>query len=129
MYRSYGMLTNTNNIFYHFYMGNKYLLNGDLIGYHKIKDGIYENDDVLSVGYVTDKIMGENEYNSLNYFEKVDAYLNYAIVPYNKNFVYEKKIVSVTVETGTVSCPLPHSQYKKIYKRNKKMFRWFMLSY
>ncbi len=92
MYRSYGMLTNTNNIFYHFYMGNKYLLNGDLIGYHKIKDGIYENDDVLSVGYVTDKIMGENEYNSLNYFEKVDAYLNYAIVPYNKNFVYEKKI-------------------------------------
>lgn len=43
--------------------------------------------------------------------------------------VYEKKIVSVTVETGTVPCPLPHSQYKKIYKRNKKMFRWFMLSY
>ena len=43
--------------------------------------------------------------------------------------VYEKKIVSVTVETGTVPCPLPHAQYKKIYKRNKKMFRWFMLSY
>ena len=35
----------------------------------------------------------------------------------------------LTVETGTVPCPLPHSQYKKIYKRNKKMFRWFMLSY
>lgn len=43
--------------------------------------------------------------------------------------VYKKKITSVTMETGTVVCPLPHSQYKSIYKRNNKMFRWFMTQY
>ena len=43
--------------------------------------------------------------------------------------VYEKGIVSITVETGSVKCPLPHSQFKPIYKRNNKMFRWFMTEY
>ena len=43
--------------------------------------------------------------------------------------VYEKKTPSVTIETGTVPCPLPHSQYKKIYKRNYDMFLWFMTEY
>lgn len=42
---------------------------------------------------------------------------------------YKKEITSVTVETGTVMCPLPHSQYKSIYKKNNKMFRWFMTEY
>lgn len=36
--------------------------------------------------------------------------------------VYEKKIVSVTVETGTVPCPLPHSQYKRFINETKRCF-------
>lgn len=43
--------------------------------------------------------------------------------------VYERKISSVTVETGSVACPLPHSQYRSIYNKNNRMFRWFMLKY
>lgn len=94
IYRSYGMLTGNNNIFYNFYMGNKYLLNSSngMMGYEKIFDGIYRNKDVLPIGYSTSKIMSLNEYKSLNYFEKLDAYLNYAIVDGDYDNSYVKKV-------------------------------------
>ena len=94
IYRSYGMLTGNNNIFYNFYMGNKYLLNSSngMMGYEKIFDGIYRNEDVLPIGYSTSKIMSLNEYKSLNYFEKLDAYLNYAIVDGDYSDSYVKKV-------------------------------------
>ena len=43
--------------------------------------------------------------------------------------VYKKKKVSVTIETGVSACPLPHSEYKSIYKKNHDMFLWFMSEY
>ena len=94
IYRSYGMLTGNNNIFYNFYMGNKYLLNSsnNMLGYKKIADGIYRNEDVLPIGYSTNKIMSLDEYNSLSYFEKLDAYLNYAIVDGGYSDSYVKKV-------------------------------------
>ena len=94
IYRSYGMLTGNNNIFYNFYMGNKYLLNSSngIMGYEKIYDGIYRNEDVLPIGYSTSKIMSLDEYKSLNYFEKLDAYLNYAIVDGDYSDSYVKKV-------------------------------------
>ena len=95
IYRSYGMLTGNNNIFYNFYMGNKYLLNSsnNMLGYERVSDGIYRNADVLPIGYSTSKIMSLDEYKSLNYFEKLDAYLNYAIVDgdYSDSYVKEVK--------------------------------------
>ncbi len=94
IYRSYGMLTGNNNIFYNFYMGNKYLLNSSngMMGYEKISDDIYRNEDVLPIGYSTSKIMSLDEYKSLNYFEKLDAYLNYAIVDGDYSDSYVKKV-------------------------------------
>ena len=94
IYRSYGMLTGNNNVFYNFYMGNKYLLNSSnaIMGYEKIYDGIYRNKDVLPIGYSTSKIMSLDEYKSLNYFEKLDAYLNYAIVDGDYSDSYVKKV-------------------------------------
>ncbi len=94
IYRSYGMLTGNNNILYNFYMGNKYLLNDSngMIGYNEISDGIYENDDVLPVLYGTNKIMSKDEYNSLDYFERLDAYLNYVIVDEDYQDAYVKKV-------------------------------------
>lgn len=94
IYRSYGMLTGNNNIFYNFYMGNKYLLNSsnNMLGYERVSDGIYRNEDVLPVGYSTSKIMSLDEYKSLNYFEKLDAYLNYAIVDGDYSDSYVKKV-------------------------------------
>ena len=94
IYRSYGMLTGNNNIFYNFYMGNKYLLNSsnNMLGYERVSDGIYRNEDVLPIGYSTSKIMSLDEYKSLNYFEKLDAYLNYAIVGGDYSDSYVKKV-------------------------------------
>lgn len=94
IYRSYGMLTGNNNIFYNFYMGNKYLLNSsnNMLGYERVSDGIYRNKDVLPIGYSTSKIMSLDEYKSLNYFEKLDAYLNYAIVDGDYDNSYVKKV-------------------------------------
>ena len=94
IYRSYGMLTGNNNIFYNFYMGNKYLLNSSngMMGYERISDSIYRNEDVLPIGYSTSKIMSLDEYKSLNYFEKLDAYLNYAIVDGDYSDSYVKKV-------------------------------------
>ena len=88
------MLTGNNNIFYNFYMGNKYLLNSsnNMLGYERVSDGIYRNKDVLPVGYSTSKIMSLDEYKSLNYFEKLDAYLNYAIVDGDYSDSYVKKV-------------------------------------
>ena len=119
IYRSYGMLTGNNNIFYNFYMGNKYLLNSsnNMLGYKKIADGIYRNEDVLPIGYSTNKIMSLDEYNSLSYFEKLDAYLNYAIVDGDYSDSYVKK-----VKDYVPSYDVLESKNLKIEEDNGKYF-------
>ncbi len=119
IYRSYGMLTGNNNIFYNFYMGNKYLLNSsnNMLGYKKIADGIYRNEDVLPIGYSTNKIMNLDEYNSLSYFEKLDAYLNYAIVDGDDSDSYVKK-----VKDYVPSYDVLESKNLKIEEDNGKYF-------
>lgn len=42
--------------------------------------------------------------------------------------IYNKKIPNVTIETGSVPCPLPHSQLKKITKENARLLEWFIRS-
>ena len=71
--------------------------------------------------------------------EKVSSFNEYRLMPKTVStnacggfadwLVYKKDIASITLETGTVVCPLPHSQFKKIYKKNNKMFRWYMTKY
>ena len=119
IYRSYGMLTGNNNIFYNFYMGNKYLLNSsnNMLGYKKIVDGIYKNEDVLPIGYSTNKIMSLDEYNSLSYFEKLDAYLNYAIVDGDYSDSYVKKVKDYVPEFDVLE-----SKNLKIEEDNGKYF-------
>lgn len=70
---------------------------------------------------------------------KVNSFNKYQLMPKSGStdaaggfadwLVYKKGIPSITIETGNVVCPLPHSQFKKIYKENNKMFRWFMTEY
>ena len=119
IYRSYGMLTGNNNIFYNFYMGNKYLLNSsnNMLGYKKIADGIYRNENVLPIGYSTNKIMSLDKYNSLSYFEKLDAYLNYAIVDGDYSDSYVKK-----VKDYVPSYDVLESKNLKIKEDNGKYF-------
>jgi g-D-glutamyl-meso-diaminopimelate peptidase len=71
--------------------------------------------------------------------EKIHSYNKYMLMPRDDSteagggfadwIVYKKKIPSVTVETGNEACPLPHSEYKSIYKKNHDMFMWFMTEF
>ena len=119
IYRSYGMLTGNNNIFYNFYMGNKYLLNSsnNMLGYERVSDGIYRNEDVLPVGYSTSKIMSLDEYKSLNYFEKLDVFVNYAIVDGNYSDSYVKKVKDYVPDYNVLE-----SKNLKIEEDNGKYF-------
>ncbi len=70
---------------------------------------------------------------------KVNSFNEYQLMPKGGStnaaggfadwLVYDKGITSITIETGSVYCPLPHSQFKSIYSKNNKMFRWFMTEY
>lgn len=84
--------------------------------------------------------VGGNLYDKLEKLaSKVNSFNKYPLMPKGGStngaggfadwLVYKKGIPSVTIETGNVVCPLPHSQFKKIYKENNEMFRWFMTEY
>lgn len=84
-------------------------------------------------------VEGELHDSLREFAEKVSSFNKYALMPKSGStdaaggfadwLVYEKGIVSITVETGSVRCPLPHSQFKPVYKRNNEMFWWFMAEY
>jgi len=82
IFRSYGMMPTTNNLFYNIYTGNKYIVSDkfDSYLYHEISDNIYKNDMVFPVGYATNKLMSFTYYNSLSYPDNIYAYLNYIII-------------------------------------------------
>lgn len=70
---------------------------------------------------------------------KVNSFTHYRLMPksistdpnggFGDWLIYNKKIPNVTVETGTVMCPLPHSQLKGITERNTKLLTWFVKEY
>lgn len=92
-----------------------------------------------SILYWDFNVVGELHQKQYNLARKIRSYNHYRMMPKGAStdgrggfadwLVYKKKLPSVTIETGSVVCPLPHSQYAPIYKRNRKMFRWFMLQY
>lgn len=92
-----------------------------------------------SVLYWNFNVEGELYQRLNNLAVKIRSFNGYRMMPKGAStnpgggfadwLVYEQSIPSVTVETGSVACPLPHSQYRSIYKKNNEMFRWFMLKY
>ena len=97
---------------------------------------LHSTGSVLYWDFAVDEALHNRQYQLA---KKINSYNRYRMMPRNGSteerggfadwLVYEKKIPSVTIETGSVMCPLPHSQYPSIYKKNNKMFRWFMLRY
>lgn len=71
--------------------------------------------------------------------QKVNSFTKYRLMPKSIStdpngglgdwLIYNKKIPTVTVETGSVPCPLPHSQFKKIMKENSGLLDWFAGEY
>lgn len=70
---------------------------------------------------------------------KVNSFTRYRLMPksistdpnggFGDWLIYNKKIPNVTVETGSVMCPLPHSQLKKITRENTELLTWFVGEY
>lgn len=73
----------TNNIMFQTFMGMKYVhySKRPSIGYRKIKDtNIYQNNDVLPIGFATNAILSEEEFDSLLYPTSNEALIGNAIV-------------------------------------------------
>lgn len=108
--------------------------------FNKVRPGAVLN--VHSMGNVIywDFDVDDSQHSNLyNLAQKVHSFNKYRMVKRSGGnnasggladwLVYKKNIISITIETGTVPCPLPHSQFGPIYKRNRDMFRWFMTKY
>ncbi len=87
-YRNSALTTASRNVLFNMYMGSKYLISDKEsapTGYERIKVSgnlnLYKNDNVYPIGYVSSKIMGEEEYKALDYPYNVEALMNYVIVP------------------------------------------------
>ena len=93
-----------------------------VISYHSMGELFYW-------GYAIDK--SSTCYKQSYAMKKITSKLTgYYAVPCHKSkreavgcledwLAYKKKIPNVCIETGSVSCPLPASQYSKIYSKNK----------
>lgn len=89
-----------------------------------------------SVIYWDFDVTGERHDKLQELAEKIHSYNKYMLMPKSGSttaaggfadwIVYAKGRTSVTIETGTGVCPLGHSEFKKIWKKNNKMFRWFI---
>lgn len=87
-HRNFLMIGENSNIFFHLFMGDKYLVgeSTNMIGYQKIEDNLYQNDNVLPLGYARSNVMSVEDFNSLEYPETMEALL--------KNIVIDKKVSS-----------------------------------
>ena len=88
--KDYHTLTQSSNVLFNMYMGVKYLISPyNVIGYNKIDDNLYQNNDVFSIGYASSNLMSLEEFNSLSYPYTLDALMNYIIVDKDLDYVYE----------------------------------------
>lgn len=80
-HRNSMILNESNNVLYNFYMGNKYLYtkNNTMYGYKEIGENIYQNEDVLPIGYATYKVMSMEHYKELEYPYNVEALIKYVV--------------------------------------------------
>lgn len=106
----------------------------------KVKpDAVINLHSMGNVLYWDFNVDGQLYQKQYNLAKKIRSYNHYRMMPKGQStdgnggfadwLVYKKRIPSVTIETGSVTCPLPHSQYASIYKKNNPVLRWFMLQY
>ena len=116
IFRSYGQMPNTNNIFYNMYIGNKYIISDELdsVLYEEMVKGIYKNDNVLPLGYVTNRLMSVRNYNKLNYPDNIYAYLNYIIIDSEVDSNFKSEFEEVVLDYDII-----YSDVDLIEKENK----------
>ena len=93
--KDYHTLTQSNNVLFNMYMGTKYLISPyPIIGYNKISESVYQNNDVFSIGYANSNLMSLEEFNTLSYPYTIDALMNYTIVDKKLDYVYKNNNIT-----------------------------------
>lgn len=99
-YRNPALTTQSHNIISNMYFSNRYLITDDdsnaLTGYSKIKESgslsLFENKNVLPLGYATDNVMSLEEYKGLSYPYSVEALFNNIIVEGDREKTFSSDI-------------------------------------
>ncbi len=128
--KDYATVTQSANILFNFYTATKYLITDKepLMGYKKVAQAknltLYENKDVLPIGYSSSKVMSLREFDTLEYPYKMDALLNYIIINKSLNNVYQSNIDilknNITINhSKNLKYELTSDNYLKIKSSNK----------
>lgn len=80
--RSYGKVSNSLNIIYNFYLGEKYLIKDKYvpIGFKQKYGDLYENPDVLPIIYASNRTLSKSDFDNLKFPYRMEALLNYIVV-------------------------------------------------
>lgn len=125
--RNDAIFSDISNPLFNVYFGNKYYVSlGDApIGYtQKSSAGdvkLYENDDVFSIGYASDKLISLEEFKALDYPLNISFLLNNIVVDKNVNSDYVSDLEKALVEIkNPVSAEALNGKYTFELSSDKK---------
>lgn len=81
-YRNNLILAQNNNILFQMFMGVKYIYSDSFVpvGYHRVGDSIYRNEDVFPMFYGTSQLLNQELFLQLQYPYNLETLLNSAVV-------------------------------------------------
>ncbi|HHX56698.1 MAG TPA: YfhO family protein, partial [Clostridiales bacterium] len=103
-FRNSVITNSTKSPLFNIYMGNKYIITNQdpPIGYDLVKTNgdtsVYKNDNAFPLGYVTDKIMCESDFDKLEYPYTSEALMEYCVVDRDCDNDFSADIKEVSTE-------------------------------
>lgn len=94
-YRNQLITSSNNNLLYQMFMGDAYIYSDyGMIGYQKLAKSIYQNKNVLPVGYATSHIISSADFEKLKYPFTVETLLKNVVVDSDSKDVISPKVSS-----------------------------------
>lgn len=131
LYRNKFMLTSSNNVLFQIFMGEKYLITNKHYKriYKKINQvdytNIYKNNYVLPIGYATDKVINNKDFDNLSHSEKIINMLGKVIVnsKTNTDFIHIDNTVNYHI-TGSKNITIKKKadRYKIVSKEDGLLY-------
>ena len=128
IYRNKFMLSETNNLFFHRFMGIKYLVTDKFapFGYKKIKDynnsTLYQTDYIYPLGFSSSNILNKQEYNKLSFNEQLETFNNNVIIDgksHNPNLKIQSEKINLNYKVENQE-NITYTLKKKHYLINSK---------
>ena len=131
MHRNTAISTQPKNIMFNTYMGIKYLMTNSapMVGYSLYSEEsnikTYINEDVLPIGYASNKLMSEKDYSKLKYPYNVEALISNTIISSSTNNAYITNIKKVDLEynenISNITIEKQNDSYYISAKKNNKL--------